>query len=180
MTTYTNLNQVIDITSPTTVPASKAIFYRTCAGKCATCSGSNTSYCLSCYTTSYGVITGATYGGYNTMTSDNQCVDVCGDGYYNTSGTCFTCVSPCKNCVSSTQCTSCLTGFYFVATNAANSRCPTTCAPGAFSNSVTNTCDSCSTTCATCSSTPNTCTTCSGSLYLSGTQCISICPDGKF
>lgn len=36
------------------------------------------------------------------MTSDNQCVDICGDGYYNSSGTCIVCISPCKNCISNT------------------------------------------------------------------------------
>lgn len=180
LSSYTSTNQLIDITDPINIVASRATFYRTCAGKCATCLTTNTSFCTSCYMVDTGVVANVTYGGFNTMTADNQCVDVCGPGYYNASNTCFVCTSPCQNCLGSLQCTSCLTGFYFIASNPATDRCKNVCPTGTFANSGTNTCDTCSPTCATCSGTPNTCTGCTGTLYLSGSQCISVCPDGKY
>ena len=180
VTSYTNNSLIIDTTDPINVAASKTTFFRTCGGKCATCSASNTTICNTCYAINNGVISGITYGGYNTMTSDFQCVDVCGDGYYNSSATCIACVSPCKNCISASQCTSCIAGFYFVSTNPINNRCPNSCTIGFFANTITNTCDSCSSSCVTCSGTPNTCTSCNGTYYLSAGQCILSCPDGQF
>jgi hypothetical protein len=53
VTTYTSDGVVIDDTDVVAVPASKAIFTRTCAGKCSTCT-SNTSFCSTCYVANTG------------------------------------------------------------------------------------------------------------------------------
>lgn len=100
--TYTNNNHLIDITDPVTVPATLATFYLSCSNRCKACLDSNTSYCLSCYQTGDGYFTNVTFGGYNTMTSNNKCVDVCGDGFYNASGLCIACAPPCLYCTSAT------------------------------------------------------------------------------
>lgn len=140
VTTYTSNGLIIDDTDVIAVPASKATFTRTCAGKCATCSGSNTSFCLTCYSSGSGYLPNITYGGYVMMTSDNQCVDVCGSGYYSGTGTCIRCSVPCLNCLSLTECTSCAPTYYYVSSNLANNRCVATCPIGTYASSATTTC----------------------------------------
>ena len=180
ITTYTSSGLVIDDTDVQAVPSSKATFSRTCGGKCATCSGSNSSLCLSCYVSGSGYLPNVSYGGFTMMTSDNQCVDACGAGYYNGSGTCIRCSTPCQNCLNSTQCTSCAPNFYYASSNEVNNRCVGTCSIGTYANIATSTCDTCSMSCYSCSVLANNCTSCNGSLFLSGTQCVSSCPDGTF
>jgi proprotein convertase subtilisin/kexin type 5 len=180
VTTYTNNSLMIDMTDPINVVASKATFYLSCAGHCSTCLSSNTSICQTCYTANTGVITNQTYGGFNIMTSDFQCVDVCGTGYYLQSGNCNACVSPCASCTTVDQCITCATGFYLISTNPPNQRCQNSCPNGYFANSITRTCDQCIGSCYSCSSAANLCTACNGTNYLSGSSCVINCPDGTF
>lgn len=140
VTTYTNDGLVIDDTDPVAVPASKAVFYRTCGGKCETCSSTNTSFCLTCYQPGTGQLPGITYGGFSMLSSDNQCLDRCGTGYYSGTGTCIRCTSPCSSCTSSTDCTSCLPTFFYIPSNSPNNRCISTCPTGTYPNNSTSTC----------------------------------------
>lgn len=159
VTSYTNNNRMIDTTDPISVAASKATFYLSCNGRCATCPDSNTSYCNTCYTSTYvGVLSNVTYGGFNTMTSDRLCVDVCGDGYFNNSGICQLCISPCLKCNSSTVCTSCVLNYFYVdSTSTCVSVCPTT--PNfTYADSTTRICANCSSNCKRCANISVNCT----------------------
>lgn len=53
VTTYTNDTLKIDETDPITITASRATFYRTCGGFCATCPSSSLSFCTTCYNSSF-------------------------------------------------------------------------------------------------------------------------------
>lgn len=184
VTSYTSNGLQIDVTDPINVVASKAVFFLSCsaASHCKTCLDSNTSYCLACYKLGDGYYTNITYGGYNTMNSNNICVDICGDGYYNNSGLCQACISPCKFCTSSTICTSCTTNYYYLSTNPVTNRCLSTCPTSTYPDTSTSTCLSCSTSCLSCITTSTTCTSCNNNTYLLATtsQCVITCPTGTY
>lgn len=138
--TYTSNNLIIDDTD-TTKSTTKAAFYTTCGNKCKTCSSANTTYCLSCYLNNTGVIANTNFGGFNTMTSDGNCVDFCGAGYYNSSSTCFPCQVPCSACTSATACTSCSSGYFFTTVNTTvDTRCRSICPTGTYASTSTRTC----------------------------------------
>lgn len=114
------------------------------------------------------------------MTSDFQCVDVCGSGFFLASGNCTQCASPCQTCSALNQCNSCVSGFFYISTNIITDRCKSICPDGYFANTVSRTCDLCSSSCFKCNVSSNLCIACNGTSYLSGTQCIPSCPDGTF
>ena len=180
VTTYTNNNLIIDTTDPINVVASRATFFLTCSGRCRTCLSSNSSICSSCYIDNTGVLPNITYGGFSIMTSDFQCVDVCGIGFFLASGNCTQCASPCQTCSALNQCNSCVSGFFYISTNIITDRCKSICPDGYFANTVSRTCDLCSSSCFKCNVSSNLCIACNGTSYLSGTQCIPSCPDGTF
>lgn len=143
--TYTSNNLIIDDTD-TTKASTKAAFYRTCSNKCKTCPATNTTFCLTCYLNNTGVIPNINFGGFNTMTADGNCVDVCGSGYYNSSSTCFPCQIPCATCTSATACNTCSSGYFYTTINTTiDTRCRSTCPTGTYANSITRTCELCST-----------------------------------
>lgn len=182
VSTYTNTNLQIDVTDPIAVPASRTAFVLTCSlvTHCKTCLDSNTSYCLSCYKLGDGYYPTVTYGGYSMMNSNNVCVDICGDGYYNASGACQACTTPCMYCTSSTACTSCVAGYYYIASNPSSNRCVNSCPNGSYADGSSNLCVGCSSSCNSCNGSATTCTSCVSPLYLSGSQCIAACPDGTY
>ena len=71
-----------------------------CNAICKTCSSSNFSYCLSCYSSYY------MYNG--------TCDITCPNTTYRDSlaFTCLGCQSPCKNCQSSSVCDSCINPLF--------------------------------------------------------------------
>lgn len=82
------------------------------------------------------------------------------------------CNAPCLTCTSATACLSCVTGKYFV-----SGGCYDSCPSGiSIPNSVTKSCDSCHSSCATCANTTTTCTSCVSPLLLYQNQCLSTCP----
>lgn len=143
VTTYTATGSVIDTSTPSLTPTT---FYRSCGGFCKTCLPSNSSFCQSCYTVE-GV---NTYGGYNYLTSDGNCVDECGADYYNASGICTPCSDPCYGCSNTAiDCTSCLSGYFFDSTAATPSAsCQPSCPIGYYGDSTSNTCKPCNSQCA--------------------------------
>lgn len=175
VTTYTSNSLIIDTTDPITITASKAVFYRTCGGFCGTCPSSNLTFCSTCYNASYTGVLSSTYGGYSIKTSDNQCVDVCGTGFYIINGTCTKCLSPCNACLNETTCTSCLNGTYYYYNSTLNSttRCWSLCPEGFYGDSISNQCISCAFNCKTCANISTLCTSCTGLYYLSGSTCVT-------
>jgi hypothetical protein len=69
--TFTSGGEMIDKTDPTAVPASMAIFARSCGGKCSTCPSSSPNHCLTCYSPGSGVLPDIDYGNFNILNSNN-------------------------------------------------------------------------------------------------------------
>jgi len=87
-------------------------------------------------------------------------------------------VSPCDNCLSTSNCTSCRATFYYY-----NNSCvvDSSCPSGTFANSSSNTCESCVSPCATCHySSGTTCQSCAPGYIFHNSTCLQICPDGYY
>lgn len=136
-----------------------------CNSSCATCFDADN--CTSC-------VSNSTYSYLFFNNSLGFCLTTCPSFYYptGTNPVCVPCVSPCITCISLTQCTSCLVGFYLY-----NYSCLIAC-PSVITitNSITNTCDSCNAVCATCLGTVDNCTTCSIMAAFYNGTCVAECP----
>ena len=71
---------------------------------------------------------------YYHLAANRSCLTSCPDAYYHENlGTnqkfCQSCVSPCVNCISQSQCLSCISGQYYY-----NYTCVTSCPDGYFAN----------------------------------------------
>lgn len=83
----------------------------------------------------------------------------------------------------SSDCISCLSGYYLNPAVGGVKSCLTTCPADRYPNALTNTCDSCSLACITCTgSTQYTCQSCNTGNYLfaSNYTCSSNCPSGYY
>lgn len=99
----------------------------------------------------------------------SDCLVVCPSTYYNTSGICTPCVSPCYTCTDYHTCTACENGTYLY-----QNQCLTQCPTGmAVING--DTCLVCPSTCKTCSSL-TFCISCYTSTYLYNGTCLPSCP----
>jgi proprotein convertase subtilisin/kexin type 5 len=83
---------------------------------------------------------------------------------------CSLCISPCAHCSSLTNCTTCLSPFYYY-----NYNCLTLC-PIDVTVLVNSACIDCSKVCAKCSITPTNCTQCASPYALYNGSCASACP----
>lgn len=92
----------------TALPAAQASFYLSCTLPCQTCSSTNASVCLSCYSSPINL---------NVFYSNGSCYTTCPNTTYTSGFTCLACVSPCKTCTSLTTCTSCVSTFFYYTTN---------------------------------------------------------------
>lgn len=115
---------------------------------------------------------------YYQFSPNRTCLLDCPSGYYYaTNGTnnnyCQACVSPCVSCISSTQCLSCINGYYFY-----NYACTTTCPNGYFPEVNGNICDNCISPCNNCVD-KTTCLSCKIG-YWNGVNCTIVCPNGYF
>ena len=80
-------------------------------------------------------------------------------------------MSPCVNCISDSQCLSCISGQYYY-----NYSCVTSCPDGYFTN--TDECSVCISPCKYCTDEV-TCLSCDEG-YWDGTQCTTECPSGQY
>lgn len=111
------------------------------------------------------------------MSSDNLCLDECGEEYFNNSGICERCTSPCQTCENNgTDCKSCVATYSFYS---ATGKCLLECPSSTYSDGSGN-CVDCHSNCFNCSGTALTCTACSGSNYLHDSECISSCPHSYY
>lgn len=109
------------------------------------------------------------------MLNGTQCLANCPDGYYNSSGVCSGCSSPCVKCSSSTACLSCLNNTYLSGTSCGSS-CPT---PGTYADNSTWTCASCIANCSSCSGSSSNCTACASTYFMTSSNvCTQNCPSG--
>lgn len=174
---FTSGNAKIDSTL-TSNSNTQIKFYTTCNANCKTCSSTNTSFCLSCYTVNDGDFPGSNFLDI-LKTSDSKCVSQCLGGYYNNSGTCTTCVNPCATCTDAVTCGSCVAGTFL---NKINSTCGGSCSDGTYASTSNNVCESCLTPCLTCQDTAIKCLTCVANNFLisSNNTCVSSCPIATF
>lgn len=85
-----------------------------------------------------------------------QCVTICASGYYQISGNCIVCPSPCATCQlvnTGISCLTCPAGLLLM-----GSQCVSSCPNGYFSNN--GLCNLCSPICASCSGLASNCTVC--------------------
>ena len=137
-----------------------------CDYPCWTCLDSIT--CLSCVPNSE----------YFYVSSTNKCETECPPGYYPDleKNKCQVCKDPCIECLSSTECTSCVSGTYFFGIS-----CLDECEPGYIVQSATNnSCVACEPPCQTCVDQVDKCLTCEFPLFYfsEGYNCTEECPLG--
>ena len=144
----------------------------TCDPDCETCSGSSATNCLSCYTGKY------------LLTANNSCVSCNVNGYYKdiSTQTCKTCDTTCETCsgASDTNCLSCYSGKYLLASN---NSCVSCDANGYYKNTSTQTCKVCDPSCQTCTGAAATnCLSCYAGKYLftANNSCVSCTGDGVY
>jgi hypothetical protein len=146
----------------------------TCYFSCETCSlvGTPTDHtCLTCRS------------GY--IQIGNSCFQSCPSNfgpnqlsyYYDSlTSSCLTCISPCNECLSATNCTTCVQG-YLLLEGVSTNNCVTTCPKGyGQDGSICRKCDS---LCTQCSGSSTNCSSCiSTAFYLPDNKCVSKCPIG--
>jgi proprotein convertase subtilisin/kexin type 5 len=161
---------------------STIIFTTACQLPCRTCSNTNTSSCLTCY--SNPSISNFPYIHQNTSTCNNICPQ---NTYFNTTTLiCLDCSSTCNSCVNiPTNCTTCATNStypnFFFNISSDNGNCFNQCPIGYYSNTSTIPtlfiCALCIDPCITCVS-DSQCVTCADSYYYYyyNLSCLKSCP----
>ena len=156
------------------------LFFRIykCPSSCMQCL--NQQLCELCvspnYMLGYQCVTNCTV--YYHFALNRSCLLNCPDSYYYLNkGTnnkfCEICISPCKDCLDSVKCLTCIDGYYFY-----NYTCTNSCPSAYFADSLNNNCEVCISPCNACSS-KNTCLSCDEG-YWNGQRCTSICSNGTF
>jgi hypothetical protein len=125
-----------------------------CSKPCLECSGSS-STCTKCESP--------------LVLSGNTCFDNCGEGKYNKTGSCESCINDCKICPNNTACSECNSNFSLY-----QGKCYSTCPSGTLK--VDKNCEDCKFPCKTCETSTNTCTSCEKSYSLYEKLCLSECP----
>lgn len=154
-------------------------FSLACTSPCKTCSPSNTSACLSCYTDS--AITPSIYF----YSAKSNCYTICPATTYNSNSsgtlTCELCNANCYTCLTvATFCTKCVANSTYPYLNVSSSGqiCVSSCVAGMYPRTSVDPvqCVSCVTPCATCT-TQTSCLTCLGGFYMQdNSTCTSTCP----
>lgn len=153
-----------------------------CDISCLSCSGSLPSNCTLCPDSSF------TIAGLNNCYSicpsgyvafGKNCITSCPDTYFNNSGTCSQCISPCVNCINATYCTTCETG-YLLYPNKITDRCVKLCPTGQYRD-ITNNCQNCNSICTECiGNSISDCTKCKSTEFLYKGTCISTCATSTY
>jgi hypothetical protein len=139
-----------------------------CNPKCSTCTQDSKDKCTSCSDPKLFL-----------LSDQYDCVAICPDGFYPDTVTkrCTACVAPCKSCISSSQCSSCLsqsTNNNFYLFYPSQKICVAACTSGVTVLSKnTNTCLDCESSCMTCENDINSCTSCREGSLLYNNKCIS-------
>lgn len=175
-TTYSVLNTFDASGFKIDESANNITFAIACNLPCMTCSGSNASFCITCYSST--LVTASVY--YHGAT--NYCYSTCPATTYNNNATlsCSPCNSNCLHCFgSATFCTTCVANSTFPYLSIANSSqtCVSQCATGLYPDTSIDptTCVACQSPCATCTSAV-VCITCvSGYYFLGNTTCTTTC-----
>ena len=142
-------------------------FNADCDIPCKTCSITDRSSCLSCFTDTSSLLQ---------YLYSSTCVSTCPAGTFTQVTTCIACDIGCTACSgSATNCLACASSpiqYYSYGTS-----CLSSCPAKYYKDSSTYTCKSCSAACDTCSDY-STCTSCPSSTRLYSGTCVSPCPTG--
>ncbi|CDW83721.1 UNKNOWN [Stylonychia lemnae] len=145
-----------------------------CALPCKTCSTTDISSCLSCFTDISSQVEKYYYS--------NKCMPVCPSGFYaGDNQICKRCDDKCLTCNQAGKCLTCNNTGLYPNFHSGNNMCYGTCPDGYYANSQ-STCAACDQNCKTCESTPMNCTSCNSNgfyQYLSGNKCLSNCQAGQ-
>ena len=90
---------------------------------------------------------------------------------------CFSCVTPCDNCVNESYCSSCLVGQGYLS----NGQCvdAADCPGGTYADDTTLKCKTCPSGCTLCDNA-TICTECSSIYFFYEFQCLTSCPTGTY
>ena len=138
-----------------------------CHSNCATCNGGSSFSCLSC--TGLNVLLTNSTGGFCLV----SCPAV---GYTKVGLVCQQCDATCNICngTSSSNCTSCASGYYYY-----GGFCRYICPAGTYPDTATLSCQPCAGSCSYCfNNTASSCTSCVSGKYLFNFTCNSVCPNG--
>ena len=136
-----------------------------CTSPCDKCSKSP-NYCLSCQ------------NGYKLTAGTGSCELQCPKSYYWDGSNCVSCYYKCSQCVSASNCTSCLSYYYEQVVS--NGVCVASC-PAGVSVLKGSKCVNCDSTCFTCYDVGKSdCINCTGTRYLYQGTCVEVCPSGMF
>jgi hypothetical protein len=174
-TTYSVLNTFDSSGYKIDESSNNISFSIACTLPCMTCSSSNSSSCLSCYSNTQ--VTASIY--YYSPT--NYCYTLCPATTYNNNVTliCSPCDSNCYTCSGVyTFCTKCKVNStypYLSITNTSQT-CVTLCGSGMYADLTLDpaTCVSCKSPCATCTAV-TTCQSCLSGFYFYNSTCTSSC-----
>jgi len=139
----------ISILMTVSIPSSNTSSYvcklcNTVYQNCQLCANNSCSLCETGYILNY----------------DKSCVIICSTGYLNITNQCVLCNSQCQGCVNLlSNCTQCVSGYFFYqnTTTSINS-CLQQCPYG--TTSISSSCQSCLSPCATCNLSLTSCLTC--------------------
>jgi hypothetical protein len=123
-----------------------------CASKCLSCQYTSTN-CISCP---------SNYMFIKLSFDINDCQPTCPSGYFGESSYCYVCTFPCKNCLSSSKCITCIEGTFY---HASSSSCLLNCPTQSFYNYQNLTCQSCKYPCFSCDENETNCLSCSNTTY---------------
>lgn len=159
--------------------ASPILFTAACTLPCRTCSATNSTSCLTCYTNT-AIDTSVYY-----YSSQATCYTICPAGTYSDSSSglrCLDCNSLCKTCSgSATNCTSCYSNntFIYLFVNSSLGTCRTQCPSTYYADTAASPiqCVACTGRCLTCTSATQ-CLSCVDPFYFTNSSCQTSCPSG--
>ncbi|XP_068740263.1 scavenger receptor cysteine-rich type 1 protein M160-like isoform X1 [Montipora capricornis] len=106
--------------------------------------------------------------------TSRECVDKCGDGYFEVKGEnkCGVCMASCLTCSSAENCSSCDKPSFLKGT-----ACKTYCGDGFYGDPSDRKCKPCKPECRTCAdgTSPRVCTSCHDDRYLLRAECVTSC-----
>jgi hypothetical protein len=164
-TTYSILNSFDSLGFKIDESSNNITFSLGCALPCMTCSSTNSSSCLSCYSTTQ--VTPSVYF----HSSSKNCYTICPATTYNNnvSLVCSPCDSNCLTCLGSpTFCTKCIINstFPFLSITNSTQTCIASCGSGFYGDKTLDpaTCVACKSPCATCTAS-DVCLSCVPGYY---------------
>ena len=145
-----------------------------CNAACSACTGSLNSQCSTCNTNYY----------LQPPPAGTTCDSTCPNGYWrdDASKKCQSCHHTCSICTGTGnyRCSACNLGYFL---RSSVTTCASTCTPGYWGNTSSNTCEICDSSCSVCTGPNNNqCSACNSGFFRqpapASTTCLNSCPNG--